>query len=80
VRRFLGRRLVSVIGLFLDLMLVTEGLPRFDTLIISNSLTGMFAGGLVFQWAREEKASRELIRERMRPSLNSITTSAMHCK
>jgi hypothetical protein len=58
--------IVSALGIFLDGVLLREGLPKLDTLIISNSLTGVFAGGLVFQWAREEKASRELIRERMK--------------
>jgi hypothetical protein len=58
--------IVSALGVFLDRVLLNEGLPRLDLLIISNSLTGVFAGGVVFQWAREEKASRELIRERMK--------------
>jgi hypothetical protein len=58
--------IVSVIGIFLDRMLVKEGLPRFDMLIISNGLTGVFAGGLFYEMAREEKASRELVRERMK--------------
>jgi hypothetical protein len=35
-------------------------------LIISNGLTGMLAGGLFFQLAREERASRELVRARMK--------------
>ena len=35
-------------------------------MIVSNGLTGLFAGVLVFQLAREEKASRELMRERMK--------------
>jgi len=34
-------------------------------LLISNGLTGMFAGGLFYQMAREAKVSRELVRERM---------------
>ncbi len=46
--------------------MLKEGLPRLDTLIFSNGLTGLFAGGLFFQMAREEKASRELVAERMK--------------
>jgi hypothetical protein len=45
---------------------VKEGLPRFEMLLISNGLTGLFAGGLFYQMVREEKASRELVRERMK--------------
>jgi hypothetical protein len=35
-------------------------------LIFSNGLTGVFAGGLFWQMAREAKASRDLIAERMK--------------
>ena len=57
---------VSVLGVVLDRVLLKEGLPRLDMLVISNSLTGLFAGVLVFQMAREAKASRDLVRERMK--------------
>jgi hypothetical protein len=58
--------IVSLIGIVLDRLLLKEGLPRLDMLIFSNGLTGLFAGGLVFQMAREEKAGRELVAERMK--------------
>jgi hypothetical protein len=58
--------IVSAIGIILDRLLLKEGLPRLDMLIFSNGLTGLFAGGLFFQMAREEKASRELVAERMK--------------
>lgn len=35
-------------------------------LIISNSLTGLFAAGMLYQVVREERAHRELIRARMK--------------
>jgi hypothetical protein len=57
---------VAAIGFVLDHILVKVGLPRFDMLIFSNGLTGMFAGGLFYQLAREERASRELLRARMK--------------
>jgi hypothetical protein len=57
---------VSLIGIVLDWLLVKEGLPRFDMLIFSNGLTGLFAGGLFWQMAREAKASRDLVAERMK--------------
>jgi hypothetical protein len=57
---------VSSVGTILDRLMLKEGLPRLDMLIFSNGLTGLFAGGLFFQMAREEKASRELVAERMK--------------
>ena len=56
---------VSALGFVLDRVLVKEGLPRLDMLILSNSVTGAFAGLLFYQMVREEKAARELIRARM---------------
>ncbi|MGC2697247.1 MAG: hypothetical protein WA738_15790 [Candidatus Angelobacter sp.] len=57
---------VSALGVILDRLLLKVGLPRLDMMIISNSLTGLFAGGLFYQMAREAKASRDLVRERMK--------------
>lgn len=50
----------------MDRVLLKEGLPRIDMLILSNSATGLFAGGLFYQMAREEKAARELMAARMK--------------
>jgi len=58
--------IVSLIGLILDRLLIKEGLPRLDMMIFSNSLTGLFAGGLVWQMSREAKAHRDLVAERMK--------------
>jgi len=58
--------IVSLIGIVLDWLLVKEGLPRLDMLVLSNSVTGLFAGGLFYQFVREEKAHRELMRARMK--------------
>lgn len=57
--------IVAALGFVLDHVLIKEGLPRFEMLIISNGLTGLFAGGLFYQMVREAKAGRELVRERM---------------
>ena len=57
---------VSAIGFFLDKLLVKEGLPRLGMLIVSNSATGLFAGALFYQLAREERIHRELVRARMK--------------
>jgi hypothetical protein len=56
---------VAGLGFVLDYFLGQVGLSRSGMLVISNGLTGLFAGGLVYQLAREEKASRELVRARM---------------
>jgi hypothetical protein len=58
--------LVSALGVLLDRILIKEGLPRFGMLILSNSITGLFAGGLFYHIAREEKVQRELMRARMK--------------
>jgi hypothetical protein len=58
--------IVSVLGVILDWLLVKEGLPRLDMLILSNGLTGLFAGWLFYQMVKEEKANRELVRARMK--------------
>jgi hypothetical protein len=57
---------VSLIGIVLDRLLLKQGLPRLEMLFFSNGLTGLFAGGMFFQMAREAKASRELVAERMK--------------
>jgi hypothetical protein len=58
--------IVSLIGFVLDRLLIKEGLPRLDMMIFSNSLTGLFAGGLFWQMSREAKAHRDLVAERMK--------------
>jgi hypothetical protein len=58
--------IVSLIGIVLDRLLLKEGITRLDMLIFSNGLTGLFAGGLFWQMAREAKASRDLVAERMK--------------
>lgn len=57
--------IVSVLGIVFDHVLVKEGLPRLAMMIMSNVLTGVFAGGLFLQLAREEKANRALVQSRM---------------
>lgn len=57
---------VSALGIVLDRLLLKEGIPRLDMLVFSNGLTGLFAGGLFYQMAREAKASRALVEERMK--------------
>jgi two-component sensor histidine kinase len=58
--------IVSLIGVVLDRLLLKEGIPRLDMLIFSNGLTGLLAGSLFYQMAREAKGSRALMEERMK--------------
>jgi hypothetical protein len=63
---FIVTVVVSALGFVLDYVLAQAGISRYSMLIVSNGLTGLFAGGLFYQLAREERASRELVRARMK--------------
>ena len=56
---------VSVVGLLFDRLLVREGIPRYDLMAISNSLTGIVAGGFFWQAKRLDRERRQFIRERL---------------
>lgn len=57
--------LVSALGFVLDVTLLKEGFPRRDLTFLSNLIIGLIAGCLFYQVARDEKAKRKLMRERM---------------
>jgi hypothetical protein len=57
--------LVSALGFALDILLVKEGTPRRDVMLFTNSVTGVIAGWLFYQFAVNEKHRREIMRERM---------------
>ena len=56
---------VSVVGLAFDRMLIHEGVPRYDLMAISNSLTGVVAGAFFWQARRRERERQMFIRERL---------------
>ncbi|HWC19742.1 MAG TPA: hypothetical protein VG498_22200 [Terriglobales bacterium] len=56
---------VSMVGIAFDRMLIHEGVPRYDLMAISNSLTGIVAGALFWQARRRERERRAFIRERL---------------
>ena len=58
--------IVSALGIVLDLALRTEGVPRRDLMLLSNVITGIIAGWLFYQFARNEKNKREHMRASMR--------------
>ena len=57
---------VSVVGIAFDRMLIREGVPRYDLMAISNSLTGIVAGAFFWQARRRERERRMFIRDRLR--------------
>lgn len=58
--------IVFAINLLQDIFLASEGFSRWGIVVISDLITGGIAGALFYQFARNEKNRRELIRERMR--------------
>jgi hypothetical protein len=57
---------VFAINFLQDIFLSTEGFSRWSIVAISDIITGAIAGALFYQFAKNEKNRRELIRERMR--------------
>jgi len=53
------------LGILQDVFLVSEGFSRWSLIILSNMFTGSVAGLLFYQYARNERNRRELIRQRM---------------
>ena len=57
---------VFAINLLQDVFLSAEGFSKWGTVILSDVITGAIAGALFYQFAKNEKNRREVIRERMR--------------
>ncbi|MGE5321438.1 MAG: hypothetical protein ACM3SW_01155 [Actinomycetota bacterium] len=57
---------VFAVNLLQDVFLSAEGFSKWGTVILSDVITGAIAGALFYQFAKNEKNRRELIRERMR--------------
>jgi hypothetical protein len=53
------------LGFLQDVFLVNEGFSRWGLIILSNMFTGSIAGLLFYQYARNQRNRRELIRQRM---------------
>lgn len=53
------------LGMLQDVFLVSEGFSRWSLIVLSNMFTGSIAGLLFYQYARNERNRRELIRQRM---------------
>ncbi len=57
---------VFAVNLIQDIFLSTEGFSRWGIVVLSDIITGAIAGALFYQFVKNEKNRRELIRERMR--------------
>ncbi len=52
------------LGMLQDIFLVSEGFSRWSLIILSNMFTGSIAGLLFYQYARNERNRRDLVRQR----------------
>lgn len=57
---------VFAVNFLQDVFLSTAGFSRWGIVVVSDIITGAIAGALFYQFAKNEKNRRELIRERMR--------------
>lgn len=57
---------VSGLGYLLDRFLVLEGMPRSEMMLLTNGITGVVAGAFIYSLAKQEKAVKELLRERVK--------------
>jgi hypothetical protein len=57
---------ITLIGLLMDRLLLTEGVPRFDLLLISNALVGGAAAALVVVLAVRGRQRAAFVSSRMR--------------
>ena len=56
---------VSLAGIVFDRILLHEGIPRYDLLTISNSLTGIVASAFFWQSRKRDRERRDFLRERL---------------
>jgi len=56
---------VASVGFGFDRLLLKEGVPRFDVLLLSNCLTGIVAGGLFLQYKIRTQEKQRLLEQRL---------------
>lgn len=56
---------VFTLGMLQDTFLVHEGFSRWGLIVLSNVANGVIAGALFFQFVKNEKIRRDMVRERM---------------
>jgi hypothetical protein len=57
---------ITLIGILMDRLMLTEGVPRFDLLLVSNALVGGVAAALVVVLAVRAKQRAAFVSGRMR--------------
>jgi len=57
---------ITLMGLVMDRLMLTEGIPRFDLLLISNALVGAVAAVLVIAWTVQQRQRASFVSSRMR--------------
>lgn len=57
---------ITVMGLLMDRLMLTEGIPRFDLLLISNAMVGGVAAVLVIAWTVQQRQRASFVSSRMR--------------
>lgn len=56
---------ISAVGYGFDRLLLTEGVPRFDVLLLSNVLTGVVCGALFLQFKFRSMEKQKLLEDRL---------------
>jgi hypothetical protein len=57
---------ITLMGLLMDRLMLTEGIPRLDLLLISNALVGAVAAVLVIAWTVQQRQRAAFVSSRMR--------------
>ena len=56
---------ISAVGYGFDRLLLTEGVPRFDVLLLTDVLTGIVAGALFLQFKIRSMEKQKLLEDRL---------------
>jgi signal transduction histidine kinase len=57
--------LVTLVGYFVDSLLVASGVSRWHTILFSNALDGFIAAWFLLSWQQQHRREMELMQQRM---------------
>ncbi|HEY6351367.1 MAG TPA: hypothetical protein VI636_18330 [Candidatus Angelobacter sp.] len=57
--------MVTALGFLLNVLLLHEGIPRMDLMLLSSLITGIAAGWLFYQFLRNERTKQEALQQRI---------------
>ena len=57
---------ITSLGMLMERLMLREGIPRFDLLLLSNALVGGVAAALVVVWSIRQRQHAALVSSRMR--------------